>query len=268
MARPSYAPAPPGRRVYVRPAPVRRARFRWLRRLLKLVVLLGLVLLAAWIYVLQVYAPGLRTEARSVPARIRAQLAAQGARYVVLQSISPNLRAAIVSVEDRRFYEHPGIDPIGMVRAVWINLTNGSIDQGGSTLEQQLAKRAIVHDDRSVRAKLRTVGLAWAIDQEFSKARILELYLNAAYYGRGAYGADAAARVYFGTDASRLSVAQGAFLAALPQAPSVYGANPTSAVVLDRWRQVLQDMRDQGYITRAQQQEALTHPLTFAFPPA
>ncbi len=135
-----------------------------------------------WIYVLQVYAPGLREEARNIPFRVQAGLALQGAQYVPLAGILPDMQHAIVAIEDRRFYVHPGIDPLGMIRAMWINLTNGHVDQGGSTLEQQLAKRAIMHDDRTFRAKLRTVGLAWAIDQEFSKAQIIELYLNAAYF--------------------------------------------------------------------------------------
>src|SRR5947209_3598263 len=204
------------RGTWAQPAPIarRRKRFRWLRRLFKLGIVLTILAVGAWIYLMQIYAPGLRTEARQIPALVNAQLAQQSAPYTPGSNISPYLKEAIVAIEDRRFYEHPGVDPLGMVRALWVNLTQQHLDQGGSTLEQQLVKRAIVHDDRTVHAKLRTIGLAWAVDQEFSKAQTLEMYLNAAYYGRGASGAGAAARIYFGTEAANLTIAESAYLAA------------------------------------------------------
>jgi membrane peptidoglycan carboxypeptidase len=267
MATRHLAPDSSARRIWVDAAPIRRKkRFRWLRRIAWGVVILALILIAAWIYALQVYAPGLRHEASNVPTKVRSQLAEHRAPYVSLTAISPYLREAIVAVEDRRFYSHPGVDPLGMVRAFWVNLTAQHVDQGGSTLEEQLVKRVIVQDDRSIRAKLRTIGLAWAIDQEFSKSKILELYLNDAYYGQGAYGAASAARVFFGTDAAHLSLGQAAFLAALPQAPSIYGANPMSASIQHRWRTVLSDMASQGDITNAQADAAANMPLHFAFP--
>lgn len=217
-------------------------------------------------YVLQVYAPGLRSEARQIPAVVHAQLAQHGDRYISTSQMSPDLRNAIVAIEDRRFYFHPGIDPIGMVRAAWVNFQAKQADQGGSTLEEQLVKRALVPDNGSIHAKVKQVALAWAVDQEFSKRRILELYLNAAYYGQGAYGADSAARVYFATDARHLDLAQAAFLAALPQAPSVYGAHPTAQPVVDRQHTVLDDMAADQYITGAQARAAKAEQLHFAFP--
>jgi len=107
--------------------------------------------------------------------------------------------------------------------------------------------------------------VATALEQRYSKDQILEMYLNAAYYGQGAYGAGAAARVYFGAAAAHLAIAQSAFLAALPQAPSVYGANPRSPMVVQRWKTVLSDMANSQYITRAQAQTAQNTPLQFAF---
>lgn len=270
MATRSVAPPPRAHRVMAQPTPVRRARKRFprLRRLLKSFVVVGLLLVVGWLYILQVYAPGLRVEARSVPALVSDQLSQEGGSYVSQDAVSPDLRHAIVAIEDRRFYEHPGIDPLGMVRAFWVNLTSQHVDQGGSTLEQQLVKRAIVKDDRSIHAKLRTVALAWAVDQEFSKSRILELYLNAAYYGQGAYGVGSAARIYFGTDPLHLTLAQAAFLAAMPQAPSIYGAHPTAPIVIDRERSVLGAMQNLGYITSAEERaaEVDSQHLTFSFP--
>jgi membrane peptidoglycan carboxypeptidase len=252
------------------PQPVRfgprKRRFRWLRRLLVLASVVAVLAIGIRAYVLQVYAPGLESEASHVPAAVQAELQGRNAPYTPLAQISPTMRHAIVAIEDRRFYEHHGIDPIGLVRATWVNLTQQQLDQGGSTLEEQLAKRAIVGTDRSVHAKLRTLALAWAIDQDFPKWRILELYLNDAYYGQGAYGIEQAARTYFGTTASNLSVGQAAFLAAMPQAPSVYGAHPRSPVVMYRWKAVLQSMENQGYINAAQERAAASTPLAFALP--
>lgn len=253
-------------RVYAAPVRPRRAFMRRLRRLLVLLVVIAAGALALRAYILQVYAPSLRAEARSVPALVQADLARHNASYHPLDAISPDLQNAIVAVEDRRFYLHPGVDPLGIARALWVDLTAQHVDQGGSTLEEQLVKRAIVHQDSSFRAKIRTMALAWAVDQEFDKRRVLELYLNAAYYGQGAYGAGAAAQVYFGTDAAHLSLPQAAFLAALPQAPSVYGAHPRSTAVVDRQRTVLHDMETLGYITAAQESVAARTPLSFAFP--
>lgn len=250
----------------VTPVKSRQKRPRRLRRLLVLCVVLTVAAIMARAYVLHVYAPGLRAEARTVPGLVRQQLTRQNAPYLAVSQISPSLQHAIVAIEDRRFYSHPGVDPVGTIRALWVDLTNQHVDQGGSTLEEQLVKRAIVHQDNSIHNKLRTMALAWAVDQEFSKQQILELYLNAAYYGQGAYGAGSAARIYFGRDALHLTLAQAAYLAALPQAPSIYGAHPRSVTVIARQHIVLQDMRDQGYITDAQQQAADNEPLTFSFP--
>jgi penicillin-binding protein 1A len=256
------------RQTWAQPAPIapRRKRFRWLRRLLKLTVLLVILGVGAWIYMLQVYAPGLRAEAHRIPALVNAQLSQQGAPYTPRSEISPYLQQAIVAIEDRRFYSHPGIDPLGMVRALWVNLTQQHVDQGGSTLEQQLVKRTLVPDDRDVHGKLREIALAWAVDQDFSKTRIVELYLNAVYYGQGAYGAQEAARIYFGTDAAHLTLPEAAFLAALPQAPSIYGANPNGAAIRARQQRVLLDMEELGYISSSQQQEADRTPLSFSLP--
>jgi penicillin-binding protein 1A len=254
-------------RVRVLSAPVRRPkRFRWIRRLLKLTLLLTIGLALLWAGFMHFYAPGLKQEAATIPERVASQLTQHGASYVPIAHVSPNLQHAIVAIEDRRFYQHPGVDPLGMSRAIWVNLTQHHVDQGGSTLEEQLVKRAIVFDDRSLRSKLREMALAWAVDQEFPKNKVLELYLNAAYFGQGAYGPAAAARVYFGVGAGNLSVAQAAFLAALPQAPSVFGANPNAVAVHQRWLTVLQDMEQQGYISARDEGQAAATRLRFALP--
>lgn len=252
--------------TYAKPIKAHKKRFRGLRRLVITLLVLSVFAFIVQSYLLNVYAPGLRSEARTVPGLVRAQMQRENSPYLPITSISPYLRNAIIAVEDRRFYSHPGVDPLGIARAFWVDMTDGHKDQGGSTLEEQLAKRAIVHNDSNIHDKVRTMALAWAIDQEFSKPKILELYLNAAYYGRGAYGAQEAARIYFGIDASQLTIAQAAFLAALPQAPSIYGANPSGAPIVNRQQSVLQDMQQQGYISSAQEASAENTHLAFAFP--
>jgi penicillin-binding protein 1A len=268
MASRSTATRTRSRHTWVQPARphTKQRRYRRLRRFIGLVMVCALLLLASWVYALHVYAPGLRSEVRAIPTLVNAEVVANGGTYVTESEISPNLLHAIVAIEDWRFYYHPGIDPLGIARALWINAQHEHIDQGGSTLEEQLAKRAIVHDDSTIRAKLRTMALAWAIDQEFSKPKILEEYLNAAYFGQGAYGAAAAARIYFGTDAAHLTVPEAAFLAALPQAPSIYGDHPNAPSVVARKNTVLSDMAKYGYISSAQAAAAQTTRLTFALP--
>ncbi|HEX6506985.1 MAG TPA: biosynthetic peptidoglycan transglycosylase [Chloroflexota bacterium] len=268
MATRSTAERTRARHTWAQPVPSRahRRRFRRLRRVVATIVIAGILLFTARAYVLHVYAPGLRAEARTVPVLVQQQLASHGDRYVTIDRISPNLRHAIVAIEDWRFYYHPGVDPLGIARALWVNVRKEHVDQGGSTLEEQLVKRAIVHDDSTIHAKLRTMALAWAVDQEFSKQKILEEYLNEAYYGQGAYGVGAAARVYFGTDAARLTLPQAAFLAALPQAPSIYGDHPTAPEVVARKNTVLSDLAKYGYISSDQATAAQNVRLTFALP--
>lgn len=268
MASRTPTPRTLERHTWAQPIPTRppRKRFRRTRRFIRLAIVLAIVAVAAWVYLMHDYAPGLRAEAATIPTLVREQLAQQNAAYTPRTQISVYLQQAIVSIEDRRFYSTPGIDPIGTVRAMWVDLTRKHIDQGGSTLEEQLVKRTLVPDDRSIHGKLRTAVVAWAVDQDFSKPKIIELYLNAAYFGQGAYGVGEAAHVYFGTDAAHLTLSEAAFLAALPQAPSIYGAHPTAPAVRQRYETVLQDMQQQGYITSGQQETAARTPLTFTLP--
>jgi membrane peptidoglycan carboxypeptidase len=263
MALRSPARRGPNGRSWVTPVPVRRRHP--FRRLLLIAVVVAVIGLATRAYLLSVYAPGLESEARTVPARVHAGLAQENAPYTPLGSTSLDVQHAIVAIEDHRFYSHPGVDPLGIARALWVNAQNQHVDQGGSTLEEHLAKRTIVGDDRSLHDKLREIGLAWALDQEYSKGKILEMYLNAAYFGRGAYGIGEATHTYFGTDAANLTVAQSAFLASLPQAPSLYGADPRGAVIQARWHQVLDDMLKDGFITQSQWSEASRTTMQFAF---
>jgi penicillin-binding protein 1A len=142
--------------------------------------------------------------------------------FVPLSHIPRSLRDAVLATEDRRFYSHWGIDPIGIGRAVWQNYRRGRIVEGGSTITQQLTKVLFLTPDKSLERKLKEAILALELERRYSKDRILEMYLNQVYFGHGAYGVEAAARTYFGKSVSELTVRESALIAGLPRAPSAY----------------------------------------------
>jgi penicillin-binding protein 1A len=179
-------------------------------------------------------------------------------RVVVgLAEVPPQLVKAFVAAEDSRFYQHQGVDPFSILRAALKNLEAGAIKQGGSTITQQVTRSFLLTPERSYIRKIKEVILSYRIEKDFSKEEILFLYLNQIYLGHGAYGVQAAAENYFGKSVKELSLAECAILAGLPQAPTRYSPfrNPEQA----RARQVyvLNRMVEEGYISRAQANEAL-----------
>ena len=183
---------------------------------------------------------------------------------VALDHISPNLIHAVLAVEDQRFYDHHGFDLARIVKAALTNLRHGRVVQGGSTITQQLARQSFLTQDKTIRRKLQELILAARIESEYSKDRILELYLNKVYFGDGLYGAEASARGYFGRHASEVSVSEAALLAGLVKSPSTYAptVNPTRAKA--RRNVVLQAMLDTGAIdpttwTTARRSDVVLH---------
>ena len=174
------------------------------------------------------------------------------------------IRDAVVSIEDERFYEHSGVDFIAILRAVWANITHGEIVQGGSTITQQLIKNAFITDEQTLDRKLREAALAYELEKQWSKEKILNEYLNIIYFGEGAYGVEAASLTYFGVHASDLTTAEAALLAGLPQAPSAYSPRRNPDAALGRRDAVLNKMYQQSYITSQELQEALATPLHLA----
>jgi penicillin-binding protein 1A len=181
-----------------------------------------------------------------------------------LTDLPPSLPAAVVAVEDRRFWHHPGIDPIGLARAVWVNTTSGRLVQGGSTITQQVAKTLFLTNARTVRRKVQELMLTIWLERSFSKKEILEIYLNRVYLGAGAWGVDAGARMFFGISARKVSLEQAAVLAGLPRAPSRFNPRVNPVAAASRAREVLAAMTDTGVITAAQAQAAAAR---LTFPP-
>ena len=167
---------------------------------------------------------------------------------LTLDEMPAYLPAAVIAIEDRRFYYHYGIDPIGLVRAMAANLEAGEIVQGGSTLTQQLAKNLFLKPERTFERKVQEVILSVWLEASLSKKAILELYLNRVYLGSGAYGVDAAAHRYFGKSARDVTLAEAATLAALLKAPSRYSPLVDPEAAEARAQTVLTAMHEQGYI--------------------
>src|SRR5688572_14723188 len=168
---------------------------------------------------------------------------------VPLARISPHLRRAIVAFEDQRFANHSGMDVIRIVGAVWADIREGRKAQGGSTLTQQLARQSFLTREKKLWRKVREIALARRIERMYSKDEILELYLNKIYFGDGLYGAEAAARGYFGKPAADLDLAEAALLAGLVNAPSVNAPTVSMSRALARRALVLNAMHQQNIIT-------------------
>ncbi|MBA4808649.1 PBP1A family penicillin-binding protein [Brevundimonas sp.] len=178
-----------------------------------------------------------------------------------LDALPDYVPAAFIAIEDRRFYHHPGFDPIGMMRAVATNMRAGRVVQGGSTLTQQLAKNLFLTPDQNMRRKVQELMLAVWLEMKFSKKEILALYLNRVYFGAGAYGIEAASQRYFDKSAKDLTVGEAALLAGLLKAPSRYSPVSESERAATRATVVLNEMEEAGVITAAQREEAVTQPV-------
>ncbi len=168
---------------------------------------------------------------------------------VSFEDIPTEMIYAILAIEDRRFYEHFGVDPLGIARAAFVNLTEGDVVQGGSTITQQLAKNLFLTHERTIRRKIQEALLAIWLEQKLTKDEILTAYLNRVYFGSGAYGIEAAAQTYFNTSAEKLNLHEAALLAGLLKAPSRLSPlnNPEKAEA--RAEVVLAAMQDAGYLT-------------------
>ena len=177
-------------------------------------------------------------------------------RSVTLEEIPEITQQSVLAAEDRTFYEHGGISPLGLGRAVINNITGGST-QGGSTITQQYAKNAFLTQERAISRKVKEAILAFKLETIVSKDQILEDYLNTIYFGRGAYGIDAAARAYFNVPAADLTLAQSAALAAIIKSPSGLAPEENLAGLKARWTYVLDAMVQQGWITEAEATSAI-----------
>ncbi|PLR37006.1 carboxypeptidase/penicillin-binding protein 1A [Chimaeribacter coloradensis] len=175
---------------------------------------------------------------------------------LTLNQIPPEMVHAFIATEDSRFYEHHGVDPVGIVRAASVALASGHASQGASTITQQLARNFFLSPERTLMRKIKEAFLAIRIEQLLTKDEILELYLNKIYLGYRAYGVGAAAHVYFGKDVSQLTLGEMAVIAGLPKAPSTFNPLYSHTRALSRRNVVLARMLEENYITQAQYDQA------------
>jgi penicillin-binding protein 1A len=189
---------------------------------------------------------------RAANGQVLLQLGPSFGRWLPYDQIPPEMRAAIISTEDRRFRSHLGVDPIGIARSIEVRVSSGHWRQGGSTITQQLARNIFLTNNRTFVRKVKEGILALALERKFSKDQILELYLNRVYFGGGAYGIDAASRKFFGHGADHLSLGEAAIIAGLVKAPSNYSPTADVEAARDRSGVVLETMARNGFITADQ----------------
>jgi penicillin-binding protein 1A len=199
--------------------------------------------------------------------RVLATRGDAGGAVLSLKELPSFLPKAFVAIEDRRFYEHFGIDPFGIARALVANVLHRGISQGASTITQQLAKNLFLTQERTLERKMQEALLALWLERKFTKTQILELYLNRVYFGAGAYGIEQASQRYFGKSARQVSLGEAALLAGLVKSPTRLAPTRNFAGAEERAKVVLAAMADLGFISPANQKLALTHPPHIAAQP-
>jgi membrane peptidoglycan carboxypeptidase len=176
--------------------------------------------------------------------------------YVSISLIPKNMQHAVIATEDRRFYDHDAIDPIGIMRAMYVNFQTGETVEGGSTLSQQVVKNVFLSQERTMTRKVQELVLAFLLERNYTKDEILEIYLNTAYFGNQASGLEKASQSYFHVKPEQLTLSQASMLAGLLQAPSYYNPLENYDGARNRQKTVLSLMAEQGYINETEAAEA------------
>ena len=211
------------------------------------------------------YEPPVTTRVHAADGTLLAEYARERRLYLPIQAIPKLLIAAYLSAEDKNFYKHGGVDPEGILRAVVRGRSAGGRQQGGSTITQQVAKNFFLSPEQSIDRKIKEALLDFRLESTFSKDKILELYLNQIYLGFGNYGVAAAALNYYGKSVHELTIAEAAYLAALPKAPSTYHPINNRDAAISRRNYVIDRMVDNGYISKDDGATARAEPLNVTF---
>ena len=222
---------------------------------------LGLVVVLAWpnlpsLEVLTDYQPKIPLRVYTAEGTLMGEFGEERRAVVSIKDVPPVLKQAILAAEDERFYQHTGIDYVGVMRAAWSNLTSGGRRQGASTITMQVARNFFLSSEKTLTRKLYEALLSFKIEHSLAKDQILELYVNQIYLGQRAYGFAAAAQIYYGKSLDKITLPEAAMLAGLPKAPSSFNpvVNPSRAK--QRQMYVLRRMRELGHITEPQFAEA------------
>ncbi len=210
------------------------------------------------------YRPPQVTRVIARDGTLLAELFTERRTVVSIDSLPPHVKLAVLAAEDAYFYGHEGLNYLGMLRALVVNVRSGQTRQGASTITQQVVKNILLDPERTYRRKMREVILAKRIEQELTKDQILELYLNQIYFGHGRYGIEEAAQFYFGRPAREISLSQAAILAGLVASPERYSPRKSPVKAAKRRRFVLGQMRAKSFITKAQHDAAIEEPIALA----
>jgi penicillin-binding protein 1A len=210
---------------------------------------------------LQEYIPLESSRVYSSDGKVLAELYLERRTFIPHYQIPEHVKNAFIAVEDVRFYNHPGVDFIGIARALWHDIKAGGVVEGGSTITQQLARMLFLKPDKSIKRKIKEAALSIRIEQRYTKDEILGMYLNQAYFGTRAYGIEAASQTYFGKTTNELSIADAALLGSMPKAPSKYSPFKNPGKAKSRRTIALRQMVDSHFITQAQSEEAENVPL-------
>ncbi|MFB2552250.1 penicillin-binding protein 1A [Ensifer soli] len=214
--------------------------------------------------VLAKYAPPVTTRIHAGDGQLMAEFARERRLYLPIQAIPDRVKAAFISAEDKNFYQHPGVDITGLARAIVVNIQqfgSGRRPVGASTITQQVAKNFLLTSDQTIDRKVKEAILSFRIEQAYSKDRILELYLNEIFFGLNSYGIAGAALTYFDKSVTELTIAETAYLAALPKGPANYHPFRREAAAIERRNWVIDRMVENGYVTKADGEEAKAQPL-------
>lgn len=217
-----------------------------------LVILLILILLACGL----MFILGYSTYSQALdekPLLTRIEEVTSDENYVSYDNLSKDYINAVVAVEDHRFYDHGAIDPIGIARALWVNIKNGELQEGGSTITQQVAKNVVFSQDENLSRKLGEILAAFDLEKNYSKNEILAIYVNTCYFGDGYYGIYEASMGYYNKEPKDLNLDEASMLAGVPNAPSVYAPTVNPDLAKKRQQHVLEKMVEYEYIS---QQEA------------
>jgi len=210
---------------------------------------------------LEEYIPVESSRVYSSDGKVVAELYVERRTFIPYYQIPEHVKKAFISVEDIRFYHHPGVDFIGIMRAMWHDIRAGGIVEGGSTITQQLARMLFLKPERSLMRKVKEAALSILIEKHYTKDEILGLYLNQAYFGTRAYGIEAASQTYFGKSVNGLTVGEAAILASLPKAPSLFSPFKNPEMARERRSIVLKRMLSHRFITNAEFDKAIGEPL-------
>ncbi len=255
-----------------RPAAAANGRHGWIWRWRRLLILVGALafftIAGLWFVIGRVPLPAAGAQAQTTfltdvnGARLASLDDGEDRVAVRLDQVPDVLVDAVLAVEDRSFFEHQGLDPGGIIRATWSDIRGRGSLQGGSTITQQYAKTAYVGRERSLWRKLREAVVAIKLERKFDKSEILERYLNAIYFGRGAYGVQAGSRAWFGKDVGQIGLREGAYLAGLIRSPERAGFDKHPEEATRRRNTTLASMQDAGFIEAAERQRVEAEPLS------